>query len=139
LPSTEPQDWIIAYLTAKYGGNVHEKGIVTIASKSVLHDDPRSARANLADSSLENQFCSDDSEPDQWVCWDFGEMRVRLTGYRLASTLLKSWVIDGSLDGENWTEIDRQTDLLHMAEWFAEVSLPVTRKSRRLMNFVSSG
>jgi hypothetical protein len=32
---------IISYLTKKHGGNVHEKGIVTVRSKSVLKDDPK--------------------------------------------------------------------------------------------------
>jgi hypothetical protein len=37
----ESLEGIISYLTKKHGGNVHEKGIVTIASKSVYDDDPK--------------------------------------------------------------------------------------------------
>jgi hypothetical protein len=48
--------------------------------------------------------------PGQWICWDFREMRVRLTHYTLWTAYLKSWVVEGSLDGARWTEIDRQTD-----------------------------
>jgi hypothetical protein len=34
-------------------------------------------------------------------------MRLRPTHYTITSQKLKSWVIDGSLDGQEWTEIDR--------------------------------
>jgi hypothetical protein len=37
-------------------------------------------------------------------------MRVRPTHYTLRADCLKSWVVEGSLDGTSWTEIDRQTD-----------------------------
>jgi hypothetical protein len=37
-------------------------------------------------------------------------MRVHPTHYTISALYLKSWVIEGSPDGENWTEIDRQTD-----------------------------
>jgi hypothetical protein len=48
--------------------------------------------------------------PGQWICWDFHEMRVRPTHYTIRSYWLKSWVIESSLDGEGWTEIDRKTN-----------------------------
>jgi hypothetical protein len=42
-------------------------------------------------------------------------MRVRPTGYRLRDSWLRSWIIEGSPDGEHWTEIDREaeTDILN--------------------------
>jgi hypothetical protein len=101
-------DGIISYLTKKHGGNVQEKGIVTITSKSV-YDDPKCALKNVADLTSDSYFCST-NEPGQWVCWDFREMRVRPTHYTIRTDCLKSWVVEGSLDGSSWTEIDRQTD-----------------------------
>jgi hypothetical protein len=53
---------------------------------------------------------SSKDEPGQWICWDFREMRVRPTHYTMMARYPKSWVVEGSLDGMNWTEIDRQTD-----------------------------
>jgi hypothetical protein len=35
-------------------------------------------------------------------------MRVRLTHYTIWTQYLKSWVVEGSLDGDDWTNIDRQ-------------------------------
>jgi hypothetical protein len=37
-------------------------------------------------------------------------MRIRPTHYIIEACWLKSWVVEGSLDGKSWTEIDRQTD-----------------------------
>jgi hypothetical protein len=112
MTKAESLDGIISYLTKKHGGNDHDKGIVTITSKSV--DDPECALKNVAlqnvaDLTSDSYFQSKD-EPGQWVCWDFREMRVRLTHYTLKAPHLKSWMVEGSLDGSSWTEIDRQTD-----------------------------
>jgi hypothetical protein len=46
-------------------------------------------------------------------------MRVHPTHYTIksASPALRSWVIESSLDGENWTEIDRKEDDYNLREW----------------------
>jgi hypothetical protein len=95
---------IISYLTQRRGGTVHDRGIVTTASKSVLYDDPRYAVRNLG-----MHFHSTNG-PGQWICWDFREMRVIPTHYTIRCYMLKSWVLESSLDFANWTEIDRKTD-----------------------------
>jgi hypothetical protein len=100
---------IISYLTQEHSGNVHEKGIVTITSKSVGCDDPAYALTNVANLTSGCHFISR-TDPGQWVCWDFREMRVRPTHYSIYKWRLKSWVVEGSLDGKNWTEMDRKTD-----------------------------
>jgi hypothetical protein len=111
LKDDKSLDGIISYLVQKHGGNVHDKGIVTITSKSVYWDDPEWAVRNIGDLIDHRAFWSKD-EPGQWICWDFHEMRVRSTHYTIKSgdPPLRSWVIESSLDGENWTEIDRRTD-----------------------------
>jgi hypothetical protein len=96
---------VISYLTRKHGGNVHDKGIVTITSKSDKYDDVR----KVADLTSDWGFMSK-NEPGQWVCWDFRELRVRPTHYTIRGSHMKSWVVESSLDGEAWTEIDRKTD-----------------------------
>jgi hypothetical protein len=101
-------DGVISYLTQKHGGNVHEKGIVTITSKSVF-DDPMCSPANAADFGSRAEFIST-KEPHQWICWDFREMRLRLTHYTIRALVLRSWVVEGSMDGAGWAEIDRRTD-----------------------------
>jgi hypothetical protein len=102
-------DGIIAYLTRKHGGNLHDKGIVTITAKSVRGDEPLHSPKNVADPTNQTWFCSENA-PRQWLCWDFGEMRVRPTHYTITATDLKTWVIEGSISGNWWTEIDRRAE-----------------------------
>jgi hypothetical protein len=102
-------DGIISYLTTKYGGNVHEKGVVSITSKSVVNDDAGQGPMNTADLTAHSHFFSA-FQPGQWICWDFGDLRISPTHYTIKGVDLKTWVLEGSLDGANWTEIDRQTD-----------------------------
>jgi hypothetical protein len=96
---------IIACLTRRAGGNVRKEGIVTITAKS------RRSRTHpeiVADLTASFAFCSDDGEPGQWICWDFRPMRVRPTHYTIVGSDMKSSVVDGSLDGRTWIEIDRR-------------------------------
>jgi hypothetical protein len=111
LKENKSLDGIISYLIRKHGGNVHDKGIVTITSKSVYASDSIWSARNIGDVIDHCAFWSK-NEPGQWICWDFHEMRVRPTHYTIesGSPRLKSWVIESSLDGENWTEIDRKAD-----------------------------
>jgi hypothetical protein len=44
-------------------------------------------------------------------------MRVRPTHYTVTAAWLKSWVVEGSLDGESWAEIDRQTNNQDFEYW----------------------
>jgi hypothetical protein len=98
---------IISYLTKKHGGSVHDKGIVEITSKSV--DGGRTyGPMHVADLSSDSFFRSQNG-PDEWICWDFGKMLVQPTHYTIRAWGPRSWVVEGSMDGESWTEIDRQT------------------------------
>jgi hypothetical protein len=125
LKEANSLDGIISYLTKKHGGNVHEKGIVTITSKSVRG--PSDAPKNVADLTSGTLSCSKSGEPGQWICWDFHEVRVRPTHYTLWAWQLKSWVVEGSLDGENWTEIDRETNNQDFEGCWSKVSFTVSK------------
>jgi hypothetical protein len=86
---------------------------VTVTSKSVGVDPPGhrgfcGSPRNVVGVDL-SQFFSK-NEPGQWICWDFHELHVTPTHYTLVAAGLKSWVIEGSLDGEHWLEIDRKTN-----------------------------
>jgi hypothetical protein len=107
LKGDKSRDGIIAYLTKQHGGNVHDEEVVTITSKSVYGDDPYQDLKNVADLTSDAYFESK-NETGQWVCWDFRALRVLPTHYTIRSLRLKSWVVERSLDGQNWTEIDVQ-------------------------------
>jgi hypothetical protein len=116
MNAARPVDGIISYLWRKHGGSIHEKGIVTITSSSTCCDDPRYSATNLADPGTLRVFNSK-NDVHQWVHWDFHEMRVLPTCYSIQThnspadrSHLKSWVIDGSMDGSSWTELARETN-----------------------------
>jgi hypothetical protein len=102
---SKPLDGIISYLTRKHGGNVHDKGIVTITSESLGSYGVRYA----SDLNSGSSFCSKNG-PGQWICWDFHELRIRPTHYTIKSEFMTSWVVESSMDGVNWTPIDRKKD-----------------------------
>jgi hypothetical protein len=63
-----------------------------------------------------NYFVSENI-PNQWLMLYFNEMRVRVFSYTLRTHVydvgachLKSWVLEGSLDSENWTNLDTQNN-----------------------------
>jgi hypothetical protein len=105
LQEAKSVDGIISYLSGKYGG----QRTLTLSSKSVPGDKFMYSRPNVVVLTQNLYFCSS-HEPGQWVCWDFHEIRLRPTHYTITSDTMKSWVIESSLDGEVWTEIDRKTD-----------------------------
>jgi hypothetical protein len=107
MPQGRPLDGIISHLAKEFGGNIHEMDIVTITSKTI--DDPGHPVKNVADSRGDSHFISED-KPGQWICWDFQDMRVRLTRYAIKAWYLQSWIVEGSTDGANWWMVDRQVD-----------------------------
>jgi hypothetical protein len=127
IPMTEREstDGIIAYLTKKHGGNVHDLGIVTLTVKS-LRPGHRGDPANAADLDRSTWWLSGNKNPGQWICWDFGTSRVHLTHYTLSTQWLASWIVEGSLDGETWTELDRQSDRPQFTPKSAVISFSIS-------------
>jgi hypothetical protein len=112
---TSPFDGIIAYLTKKYRGNVHDRNIVRISSSVVEGIRPDQAAKTVADlSDVESRFVSADGG-DRWVCYDFRNMRIVPTHYSLRSgpsgAFLLSWLVEGSEDGSRWFELDRRENI----------------------------
>jgi hypothetical protein len=94
-------DGIMSDPTKKHVGNVPDQGIVTLTSKSVLN--AAYGLKNVADLTNDEYFISD-AQPGQSICWDFLQLRVRPTHYTFMGSPLtgwniKSWVLEGSLDG----------------------------------------
>jgi hypothetical protein len=57
----------------KCGGNVHDLGVVEIASSSVSDTHSLRNAASLAE--MDSDFVSED-EPGQWICFDFKTARI---------------------------------------------------------------
>jgi hypothetical protein len=99
---------VISYLTGKYGGNVHDKYVIYITTKSPADDDSIHGVRHVADLTSDVEYISKNA-PDQWICWHFYKRRIRPTRYAIRG-YLKSWVLESSLNGEKWVEIDRRPD-----------------------------
>jgi hypothetical protein len=119
FPSS-PLSGIIDHLTSRFCGNVHDRCVINITANRPYNDHPSYAPKNVADLATDSSFGSA-NEPNQSICFDFKEMQIRPTHYsiRMSSAApnayhLKNWVIEGSVDGNLWLEIDRRennTDL----------------------------
>jgi hypothetical protein len=79
-----PLDGIISYLTREHGGNVHDRGIVTITSTDPWDGASWNVATNAADLTANNFFHSKNL-PNQWLCYDFGDRRTNLTHYSIRS------------------------------------------------------
>jgi hypothetical protein len=111
LRSPWPFVGIIDMLTRSCGGNVHDKGIVTVTPSAGGHA-ANSCRA-IVDCSSDWSFSSLDSA-NEWICFDFKEKIVKPNGYAIRAhaargTRLKSWVIEWSNNCADWFELDRKS------------------------------
>ena len=105
-------DGIISHLKRECGGNVHSKGVVNITASSTSYNQCH----QLVDYGWNSYWYSSNS-PNQWVCFDFKDKQVCLSGYTLRSDgeggYLRRWSIEVSNDGSSWSSLDSRdtTDL----------------------------
>jgi hypothetical protein len=104
---------LICQLGKCCGGNPHDNGIIC-AIGTPDADHPLFQPKNVADLHSDSYFFSTDA-PGRSICYDFKDMRVAVTHYILrlnnqqtGGYHLRSWVIEGSVDGPEWTELDHQ-------------------------------
>jgi hypothetical protein len=105
---------IISFLTRKYGSNICDKGVIEAIAAVVKEQSPDAAK-NVCDLEAMTGYCSL-NVPNQSLCYNFKEMRVVPTHYTLRSNWNgkpggnnpRAWVIEGSLDGVSWIELDRR-------------------------------
>ena len=103
---------IVRHLTEKTGGNIHSNGTIEVTSNSYCSScEPW----NLLDFDNGNYYMAN-GRWDVYVCYDFKEKKVKITNYSINSIKhstghhLKSWVVEVSDDGKEWTTIDEQKE-----------------------------
>jgi hypothetical protein len=114
-----PWEGIIGHLTRECRGNVDDRGVVGVSSSRLYKDKPKYAARNVVD--LEDAYSvfisgsrwGPSSIPhvrNNWIGYDFKNRRVVLTHYAIRSSLfgphLRSWLVETSVDGQNWVEFD---------------------------------
>jgi hypothetical protein len=133
-------------LTSKFGGNVHDRGVVHITANRSYSDDPSYAAKNVADLGTDSYFQSA-YEANQSICFDFKKMTITPTHYSIRTNSygpngyhLKSWVLEGSKEGNLWIEIDRQNDCGDLNSQFAVATFSVCcSESVRLLRLRQTG
>jgi hypothetical protein len=126
LVPTGPLEGIIWHLTRECGGNVQDHGVVEITSSRALNESEATAAKNVADLTVDSVFSSayrgreEDIGHDRnnWICYDFRTHPIIPTHYAIRSSFcgtengpnMKSWLVETSLDGNKWSEIDHQED-----------------------------
>jgi hypothetical protein len=108
--SDSPLNGIISHLTSKYGGNIHDRGVV-VASASSTNWNPAK---NVLDLQNRDSCFQSENKANGWICIDFKDMRVIPTHYSILSYTVgpgyynpKSWCFEVSDDGNKWTEVHR--------------------------------
>jgi hypothetical protein len=109
--TNDPFDGIAAYLRKESGQNPVSIGAIDI---DCLSGNPYAEK--LFDPNWKCYWSTKDA-PGQWIMFRFPKYMVYLTDYTLKSPYsksgwnhLKSWIVEGSNDGENWSEIDRHEE-----------------------------
>jgi hypothetical protein len=91
---------IIPYLTTECKGNVHAKGIVHLSAKRIIAEQVE----HVADlGTYDSVYLSHDKE--QWICWDFQNLRLHPTHYTVRAHYLRTWFVETSVDAENWVKV----------------------------------
>ena len=107
-----PLEGIIAHLTQKCGGNVHEKGVVEVTASGILSNNhERYAPEHAVELGSDSEFRSLNEE-GSWLCYDFKGRCVTPTSYTIRSYdsphRPKSWDLEVSNDGRSWERVDRR-------------------------------
>ena len=123
-------DGIIAFLTREYGGNIVDQEIVKITAR-----DGSGMKYIVDFNDVESNYCSKNI-PEPWFCIDFLKRRVVPSNYTFRSYAFggknyfhpKSWVVEISMDGKEWTVIDRRTDNQDLNGASKSKTFPVSRE-----------
>ena len=139
-------DGIIAHLTRKCGGNVHENKVVEVTTSSTENDGSEFHPWSIADLGTYERSRSED-KPGQWICYDFKEKRVALSSYTIRtwdseenSCHLKSWVLEASNEidpaEESWVVLDTQNENGDLNDYLAVHNYTIETQTQQAFRFI---
>jgi hypothetical protein len=124
-----PFGGIIAFLTWKCGGNVCDHGVVSVTSSSIYSG--RVANHTVDFNGLSHLQTKNSG--NSWICYDFHVLRAKVSHYSIRSRNddnihhPKSWILEGSMDGNNWIELDCQKDRNELVGLSRSATFPTSR------------
>jgi hypothetical protein len=111
-----PLDGIFAHLTRKHGANLHDARVVEASASSSVSADHHAK--TVLDFDSQNWYRSID-EKGQWISFEFRGVKIKPTNYTMRSAPAeanganpRSWVVETSLNGATWNQIDRQDKVM---------------------------
>ena len=136
---SKPLDGIIAHLTREYGGSVHDHGIVNVTASSVVSS---AFPKNATDLETRSFFISKPNS-NSWICYDFKERRVLPTSYSVKSYdcgpggwNLKSWVLEVSQNGSDWTVVDSRNDNHDLDDSLVTRNFTISQSPKEAVQFI---
>jgi hypothetical protein len=106
---SDPFDGIAAWMRGQAGGNPVREGLIEVSCSA---GNPYGEKLFDKDWKC---YWSSANAADQWIAFRFPKHSVVVTDYSLRSpnskqgwNHLRSWVVEGSMDGKEWCEIDRR-------------------------------
>ena len=113
---------IIGMLTRKMRGNLHDRGQVLVTSRDLYAD--AYLQKYVLDLGDKTSCYRSRNEPGAWFCLDFCERRVLVSNYWVrmyGNSLghLRTWVLEGSLEGDSWERIDTVADASNLNNDYA--------------------
>lgn len=108
----QPDNGILYYLTKEANvDNIHHSGIVNISASTTDHNEVY----NMLDPGWDDCFFTED-KPESWIMIDFLNKMVSITNYTIrthkyksGTCHIKSWLLEGSADGNTWIDIDKRS------------------------------
>ena len=120
---------IIAMMTRKFRGNLHDRGQVIVTSRDLYSD--QYLQKYVLDLGDRKSCYESRNLSGAWFCLDFRDRRVLVSHYWVRTYgngpgHLRTWVLEGSLRGENWEQIDTVKDADSMNDKYAALRRKVT-------------
>jgi hypothetical protein len=109
-----PLDGIISFLSQESGGNIHDRGIVEVSASGQVWSDCDVGVVVDFNSGLKGFATA--NAANSWICIDFKGRRIIPTHYSIRTrtdydaSSLRSWVIEGSNDCQEWILLDTRQD-----------------------------
>jgi hypothetical protein len=106
---------VISYLSGKYGSDFASHSVLEVTGSSTESDFPGCSPISVTALKADSCYMSKNA-PNQWICYHFCKSRIWPTHYTIRSWHTggpncahpRSWVIQGSFDGDTLIEIDRR-------------------------------
>jgi hypothetical protein len=132
-----PLNGIIRYLQESSEGSVYAQGLVDVTASPAdrTANNGNNFAENVVDLGTDSCFTTGVS-PIQWICLEFKRHHVKVSHYSIRTfdgqpgeAHLKSWIVDGSQDGQNWIDLDERRDNDQLNCSNAVASFEVTRSA----------